>query len=251
MNSEIPEGIQSLYAECLASYGEHLVHCSDGRTTEWNGVCLNKPQFASEWRNMVVPLRPLQANEAPALAAALVDFYGSPTGWVIWSPFRLDLKMGGFTYRYDIPLMYRAAKPVDMPEIPGLRIEAVTNAEGVATFENLRDLARQTTRASFDEPATTWNARMLDGSYRPWIGYMNDEPVATTAVFETDILNMVKNVSVVPAFRNRGIGHAMSAHAVRESSKPSALDADPGAANMYLRLGFTKVGCVEFWAMDD
>jgi GNAT superfamily N-acetyltransferase len=198
---------------------------------------------------MVVPQRPIQPREAPELARRLVDFYGSYQGWVLWSVFPLDLSEGGFTHRLSNPSMYRpAASPLNVAEVSGLRIEEITDDRGVKTFERVRETANGRLRASQKLSGPHLDARTLGNGYRLWLGRIGTEAVATGASFEGKNVNMIQNISTLADFRRRGIGAAMSAQAIKVSSKPAALNSDPDGFRLYRKLGFTEVGKVQFWA---
>ncbi len=236
-------------AKCYAAYGLHLAESRGGETSEWRGIVMCNAGL-TPYRNMVVPQRSIPPREAPELAQRLVDFYGSRRGWILWSVFPLALSAGGFMYRLENPTMYRPASlPLSVAEVPGLRIEEITDECGMETFERVRETATGRLKASQKLSGPHLDARTLSKSYRLWLGHIGTEAVATGASFEGESVNIINSISTLAGFRRQGIGAAMSAHAIRASSKPAALNSDPDGFQLYRKLGFTEVGRVQFWAL--
>ncbi|MGI8648110.1 MAG: GNAT family N-acetyltransferase [Mycobacteriales bacterium] len=236
-------------AKCYAAYGRHLAESRGGETSEWSGIVMCNAGL-TPYRNIVVPQRPIQPAEASELAQRLVDFYGSYQGWSIWSVFPLDLLAGGFIYQLANPCMHRLASlPLRGAEVPGLRIEEVTDECGVETFERVRETATGRLKASQKLSGPHLDARILGNGYQLWLGRVGTQAVATGASFSDDSVNLINNISTLTDFRRRGIGAAMSAHAIRASSKPTALNSDPNGFGLYRKLGFQEVGRIQFWTL--
>lgn len=236
-------------AKCYVAYGRHLAESRGGETSEWSGIVMCNAGL-TPYRNMVVPQRPIQPTEAPELAQRLVDFYGSHQGWAIWSVFPLDLSGSGFIYQLANPCMHRLTSlPLRGAEVPGLRIEEVTDECGVETFERVRETATGRLKASQKLSGPHLDARILGNGYRLWLGRVGKQAVATGASFEGNSVNLINNISTLTDFRRQGIGAAMSAHAIRTSSKPAALNSDPDGFRLYRKLGFQEVGRIQFWTL--
>jgi ribosomal protein S18 acetylase RimI-like enzyme len=124
----------------------------------------------------------------------------------------------------------------------------VANAATLADFERAAitgypapDMLPVQTGALFD-------ARLLGGPLRLWVGYVDDRPVTTAAALVHNAMNGVYLVATVPEARGRGIGTAMTAQAVAAyPSLPAVLVATEMGEPIYRRLGFTEIGRLGGW----
>ena len=79
--------------------------------------------------------------------------------------------------------------------------------------------------------------------FRHYIGYLDGQPAgAATAFYDNDTIG-IYNVATMEAFRRRGIGAALTAHALREGQAAGArlavLQASQMGLGVYRSLGFT------------
>lgn len=78
-----------------------------------------------------------------------------------------------------------------------------------------------------------------------FVGFQDNQPVATSALFVSDGVAGIWFVATVEAFRRRGIGQAMTAHALSEAlglgSDLAHLEAEADALRLYERIGFQVV----------
>jgi ribosomal protein S18 acetylase RimI-like enzyme len=148
----------------------------------------------------------------------------------------------------EVPGM--VAGTADMPpatEIPGFRIERV---EGI---QQQRLWARLAASASGWDQAAAFEFERLEASFglsvyetRPrFIGYLDDRPVATSAlVLEAGVAGLYA-VATLPLARRRGIGSEMTAAPLRmldASRWPMAtLQSSPLGLGVYERLGFRRI----------
>jgi ribosomal protein S18 acetylase RimI-like enzyme len=237
-------------ARCIADYGRHLANSLGGRVETWHDTVMCDPGIAAKYRNMVVLLGPISEADTTQLHDHLINFYG-PKGWfVVWSVFPVGLPEARFVRSRVNPLMHRkTVEPLSPPEVPDLEIEEVVDDDGAKLFEQVRETANRLAVTPGNPNGKRMDARTLGGGLRLWVGRINGHAVATAALFENDELSMIKNVSTLAEFRRLGVGTAMSAHAVNSSKQPQILDSDPGAVELYRRLGFSDVGVVEFWSL--
>lgn len=239
----------SQVAQCHAAYGRHLAETRGRRASEWEGMVMCDAGL-SNYRNMVVPLHPIAERTSAHMADRLIDFFGSPIGWIIWSVFSSDLSASGFVQpSFTGAVMTRASGRPEAVVVPAeLAIEEVITDDGVGTFERVRGVASTLATRSYGD-APRLDVRALSSWHRMWLGRVAGEPVATVASFESNGLNMIKDVSTLPAFCRRGIGTAMSLHAIGASDCPAVLDANPGTDLLYRRLGFLDRGVLRFWRL--
>ncbi len=78
-----------------------------------------------------------------------------------------------------------------------------------------------------------------------YVGYVDGEPVASSALIATDGTAGVWNVGCLPSHRRRGIGEAMTWHAVRRGAEIGCdianLQASEIGQPIYERMGFSTV----------
>ena len=241
-------------ARCMADYGRHLARSLGGRIDEWNGVVLCDAGLASPYRNLAVPLRPLEPDDLPELGQQLAKFYRPDTKWVVWSSFPEDLSAAGLRFSWSNPTMYRyqpGEPPLPAPETPpDFVIAEISHDADMAVFERVRNSCYPNSLA-VNESGRRLDSRVLGNGTRHWMGRIGTEVVATAAAYDNGDLNVVKNISTLQRFRKQGIGAAMSVHAVNSSPRPAMLDADPDGRRLYQRLGFRDAGAVCFWNLPD
>lgn len=79
-------------------------------------------------------------------------------------------------------------------------------------------------------------------SYRYYVGYLDGKPVATVMLFLAAGVAAVHHVVTLPEARNRGIGTAVTAHALIEAKgagyRIAILTASEDGFNIYRKLGF-------------
>lgn len=78
-----------------------------------------------------------------------------------------------------------------------------------------------------------------------YVGYLEGEPVAVSSLVMAAGLAGIYAVATLPAARRRGIGAAMTLHAMAEGKRRGArhavLQATPMGLPVYERLGFAQV----------
>ncbi len=78
-----------------------------------------------------------------------------------------------------------------------------------------------------------------------YVGYLDDKPVASSALFVTGRTAGIYNVATLPDVRGRGIGEAMTWHCVRRGAAMGCVAATLQASDMgrpiYERMGFRLV----------
>ncbi len=137
--------------------------------------------------------------------------------------------------------MALALPPVVIPDAPSwLEIRRADDAAS-------HDAHAATDAAAFDDRVETtmrvFPSSLLEApGYHAYTGYVDGEAVATSTLFVTDLAAGVFGVATVPSHRRRGIGEAMTWHAVREGARlgcdVASLQASPMGRSMYERMGF-------------
>src|SRR5581483_3546389 len=146
----------------------------------------------------------------------------------------------GLRYTDTVPGMALRPPRAPVREVPGLRIEQVHDDR---TLEHHRAIIAD----SFEMPielARYFVARSLltQPDVEGYVAYLDGRPVATSALFMTHHVGGVYNVATMPDYRGRGIGPAMTDHAVRRGAGRGCVMAGLQASDMgrpvYERMGF-------------
>ena len=129
--------------------------------------------------------------------------------------------------------------------LPVLRCRRVDDLESRTAFAHI-------TSMSFDIPFPTCYAVYTPpgawaGSYRGYLGYMNNAPVTTVAVVPSDEVIGVYSVGTLPGYRRRGCAEALLRTVLAEVSRETkvftyVLQSTRAGYELYRRMGFDTVG---------
>lgn len=206
------------------------------------------------YHNAVVraDLAPEDADAAIVESQEAMRAAGVPGSWHVGPSMRPDdlgerLEAHGFE---AAPEPGMAADLEDVPEMgmsPGLTVERVVDAMGMDGFEAV--LA-----AGFGEgpPEARWVRTTYeriglgdDTSWRHYVGRLDGKPVATASLFFAAGVAGIYFVCTVPELRRRGLGAAISRHAMlaaRELGlRTAVLGSSPMGHRVYERLGFREI----------
>lgn len=161
----------------------------------------------------------------------------------------LDLAAAGFSAEPEDPWMLRPAGRIAIDAAPGLRIAAVADARDVVTFERTVIAATgKTPPGHVDGAIHPGPATVADPAFALFVGYLDDEPVATSLAAIAPEASSIGAVAVCARARRRGIGAAMTAAAVASAvDRPATLLASDPGFGVYSSLGFRVVGRGVTW----
>lgn len=139
--------------------------------------------------------------------------------------------------------MLREPRPAPVvPQPAGLVIRRVVDDDDVAWFEHLSFLAaggELPQRAGELHPV---GSRRLPG-LTLLVAELEGDGVGTAMSVVTPRVNNIGAVAVMPAYRGRGIGAALTVAALGGAGNvPAVLSASPAGRGVYRRLGFVEVG---------
>ena len=170
--------------------------------------------------------------------------------WDCWAA--RDLSAMGFQREWTEPwyLRHPSALPSDFTMPSGLSIEAVTNAEQLAEFEQASwegfeatDAVRRVGRFGQHAPGT-----LEDEGMRYMIARLNGRAVAGTIAYATRDVLGIYGISTVPGFRRRGFATALVRAAISlRQDLPVSVQPDPESVRIYTDLGFVPAGQVGAW----
>jgi GNAT superfamily N-acetyltransferase len=159
------------------------------------------------------------------------------------------LRASGFDDGGEEPAMAADLRiePPSAPTAVPMTIHAVRDDAGL-------DAYRRTLGDGFGEgpKEADWVASVFgaiglgdETPWRHWVGVLDDEPVCTASVFLTPPVAGVYFVSTRPDFRRRGLGMAVTRHAMLAAAALGAttavLGSSPMGQRVYERLGFEAV----------
>jgi ribosomal protein S18 acetylase RimI-like enzyme len=140
--------------------------------------------------------------------------------------------------------------------IPSLALTSIDIAPAGAPLE-IREVEDEATLADHvmlvscafdfvqDALATVFTTR-LEPAWSAYVGYVEDEPVATTQLVAKDGVAGLYYVGTLETHRGRGYGDAITRHAIIEGARLgcdiATLQASPSGYPVYKKIGFEDVG---------
>jgi GNAT superfamily N-acetyltransferase len=207
-----------------------LVACnSSAPLPDFNQAALKRPDHKLErslerltehYRAPAVPFRVHVLQRAAGLVDALVE--------------------RGFVPGPDLPCMVFEAPHCEGPVVPGLELRTVRDAAGLEAFARVafESFGYPTQLA----PHVFTPDLLATPHFTMFVGYLDGAAVCCSAILVTGRIAGIYWVGTVGAVRARGLGAAVTAHAVQQAraqgSGPVCLQASPMGAPVYRRLGF-------------
>ena len=220
-----------------------------GEAWEKDGITVAATGAPLAWLNVVFVTRPLGRPEATLRdAIAYFDRRGLPflvhVGDGLDPAAERTLEALGLPYGDPVPGMVVAPlKAAEHAAAPPLEIRQVQSAAEFAHFVAITAGAFQVDPSLASRLLTP---RLLEVPDTRWyLGYVDGEPAGASALIMTHRVAGVHFVGTREAFRRRGIGEAMTRHAMQEGAAAGCLLASLQASEMgrpvYERIGFRTV----------
>jgi ribosomal protein S18 acetylase RimI-like enzyme len=153
------------------------------------------------------------------------------------------LATAGFVRDGGIPTL--SLQPIDdKPSGPSPDIRPVTDEASLAQLVEL-------VSASFEFPedvlARVFTPRLLDNaSWHGYVAYVEGAPAATSTLFVNDRVAGIYYVGTLAAYRERGLGEAVTRRCIIDGAAAgcdmASLQASPEGLPIYERMGFRHVG---------
>jgi hypothetical protein len=247
---DIPEDDSILRQWVLTNLTRYrtLVERVTGRIDVWDGAALFDTESPNVFDNAAVLRRPVTAAEVEELVETAHVFFPAERPWLLLSAWPLpNLGSAGLQLMGHPPFMMRpAGAPVDARQaVDGLEIREVT-ADLAPTFARTLEAGFGMAGAS----TSPWsNPKAFGPDLNGYLGYVNGEPVATSAAFVAHGVVDVEGVSCVEAHRGKGIGEAMTwAATLADPALPAMLMASDAGKPIYLRMGYFSVLRMTLWS---
>jgi ribosomal protein S18 acetylase RimI-like enzyme len=207
----------------------------------------------SVFGNPVIWARPVDRDRATDLVARMRSTYATRPGgpFLLYSPFPTpNLSSLGLSPVGHPPCMVRMPGVGDLtPDATALDVRRVNDQEGLDDFE------RTLVEAYPIEEVQPWRRGVMVGPsllehprWHIYVGYLDGQPVATSAAYVTDHAVDVTLVSARPETRGRGFGRTLTAvAALTDPDMPAMLLASDDGQSVYRRLGFATISRFTLW----
>lgn len=230
-------------------HSPHVEFYEDERLLRWqSGV-------AHPWFNGVLSTQPPAADEAQTIGEVAAYFQARNVRLFTWwvgaeletAAWEQPLFANGFGYSSDTPGMAADLNTL----IETVTIPAQFHVAAVQERKTLQSWTG-TMVNGFGFP-DAWKADFqqliadfgFDGPFRSYLGFLNDKPVATAALFLGAGVAGIYCVSTLPSARRQGLGAAVTLAALRDAHamgyRLGILHSSPMGFPVYQRLGFSHL----------
>ncbi len=231
------------YAELLGANGARTV------IDDEHGVHMTDLSSPSPFGNAAMLTAPVANGEATAntIRAFFAAADGGP--FLVYSPWPTpDLTAYGLSPVGHPPFMFRSVSDAAAPTTEGLLVERVTDERGLADFERTLIEAYPAPELMPHQRGSILHSSALDTRWHFFVGYLDDEPIATAAAYRADTITVVEQVSTRESARGRGVGAALTyAAATANPAIPSALIASDLGRHTYELLGYLPLLRYTLW----
>lgn len=154
--------------------------------------------------------------------------------------------------------MVHEQEPAMLLTLPGLAvvnedlaIDAVVDVPSLWTFDLTMQAGFESALPIASSAVMDSGALLVIAGLRFFLGSCDGVPVATATLFARDGVACIADISVVPAYRRRGFGAAITAHAIaagrNRGCELAYLEASELGAPIYRRLGFREATVCHSW----
>jgi ribosomal protein S18 acetylase RimI-like enzyme len=183
----------------------------------------------------------------------LKQFYKN-TPFTIWlnktnSAGNQDALKLGFEKRASYPLMLANLNDLYLHQKKAsIQVEQITAKDSIIHFwSELVSTAYSISSIEFKKFTDYLVSVQKFHDMKFYVGYFNNSPAATSMVIQRDNAVDIHWVGTLPAFRNKGLGHAVTVFALQEIatvnlSQPAILYASAMGKPLYEKIGFSEVG---------
>lgn len=150
-------------------------------------------------------------------------------------------------------------------DLPGMVTEQVLPPVKALPAMDVRRVGSRATREAFCEIGSVcfhvpihWFREVFENGavwerFMSYVGYVNGEPVSTTAIVLGGGVTGVYNVATLPGHQHRGYGETVMRHALDMTQRefgagPVILQSTAAGNRLYQRMGFRTITRVSVWA---
>jgi ribosomal protein S18 acetylase RimI-like enzyme len=234
-----------------------------GEIRELSGVFIAHAGVTFQMFNAAFLSAPVRDEKelAQRITQASVFFRARGTPWSFWvtqgwldkplrSQSRSVFQRHGLRYVSEMPGMIADSIPPAIRRLPPLDVRRVAG-------EGLRRVFCELGSACFNVPKM-WFREVFDTGpiwerFRGYVGFVNNEPVATAAVVAASGALGVYNLATVPGWQRRGYGEAVMRAALDDTRQQhplerSILQSTMQGLGLYLRMGYRTVTKIDVYA---
>lgn len=228
-------------------------HFENEKFTRWN------TPLPHPWFNGVLSVKPFEEIDDAFIAEAIQYFRGKGVNTFTWwmdpplraSDWKTTLSKHGFSFSDDTPGMAVDLHTLNesQPAVDGLEIRNATDVESLRVWTNVfikgYGLPADWENITFD----LWSKLSLDSRVRNYLGYWNDQPVATSCMIYGGGAAGIYSVSTLPEARGKGIGAALTLKPLQDARETGyrigTLQSSAMGFNVYEKLGFRHLCQIE------
>ena len=217
------------------------LHQDDGLVVAWLG---DRGWFI----NAAVVLS--QPRDWDAVLARIGDVVPGSVPATLISPYETtDLAARGWQLIGHPPLMARLSGAASAPLVPAeLHIHEVVDQPGLEVWERTLVDGYPMTELQPYQWGGFYDERVLGGSTRFWVGFVDGHPVATSAAHVAAGVNNVEMIATLEGCRGHGYGAAVTwAATTADPTLPAILIASDPGRPVYERLGYTALTRWTMW----
>lgn len=240
------------YSEGLVAGYTALAEARDQRVLVDDELALTDGGSPSLFVNIAVVRQPLTEEDWRRAAERMQAFYDEVGGgpYLVFSAWPTpDLTSLGFGRVGHPPLMFRPVGPLASTPIEGFDVRPVVDAETAHDWEKTLVEGFPLTELAPVQPGCILPVdAVAAGSWRHWVGYLDERPVATSSANVGSHHVDVEFVAAVEAARGKGIGRAITATAtLADPALPAMLVASDMGRSVYERLGYVTFLRFTLW----
>jgi GNAT superfamily N-acetyltransferase len=253
-----PEALHRAIEANFANYSVACAQIAGGEVHESEDVTWVSCRFDLGYYNGVLRTRWPEGTDCASAVRERLDWFQQHQRRMIWwvTPFTRPSSLAAILAEAGLTFAWRdvgmavdlRSMPADLPKIPDVRIEPVTDQATMREWT-------ETMGKGFEMPPerALEYSQMLQSvpierhPFGPFfLARLHGEPVGTSALFVTAGVAGINEISVVPSARHRGIGALVTLAAMQAGRarglRVGVLTASPMGERVYRRLGFQQLG---------
>ncbi len=230
-----------------------------GELRELTGVSIASAGVSFQMFNAAFLSGPVNGNAelSQRILLPMVHFNARGLEWAYWvcedfldaaarRRSRQTFEKHGLRHSVDLPGMAAERLAPPLRPLPELEVRRVRDTATRDAFCGIGSLCFHVPPAWFRE---VFDSETVWERFAGYVGYVEGEPVSTTAVVMGHEAIGVYNVATIPGFQRRGFGEAVMRHAVAEARREQGIDrvilqSTPAGYRLYQRMGFRVVTSV-------
>lgn len=156
----------------------------------------------------------------------------------------------GLRHSTDLPGMVAEHVLPPVKPLPAIDVRRVRDARTTADFCGIGSACFHVPIAWFRE---VFDSECVWDRFMSYVGYIDEEPISTTAVIEGGGALGVYNVATLPQHQSRGYGEAVMRYALSDAQRITGIErtilqSTPAGLRLYQRMGYRAVTTVAVYS---